>query len=97
MKTVPTNMPIFKEYEPTDELFEIVKDRKGMQFEIRRVETGSCVATLPYGLRPQERALAQLFAYAPDMLKALESVLIDCDMSDEKREYLQNVIMRVRG
>ena len=74
MKTVPTNMPVFIDYDVATEVFEVATDAKGLRFEVRR-PNGSTVAELPFGLRPEEKALATLFANAPDMLDAIETVL----------------------
>lgn len=97
MNTVPTNMPVFAEYDVSCETFEVAKDKKGLQFEVQRSGSGAVVATLPYGLRPQEKQLATLFAAAPEMLEGLEYVLGECDLNKEMRTYLSKIVSNARG
>ena len=97
MNTVPTNMPVFAEYDVSCETFEVAKDKKGLQFEVQRSGSGAVVATLPYGLRQQEKQLATLFAAAPEMLEGLEYVLGECDLNKEMRTYLSKIVANARG
>lgn len=97
MNTVPTNMPVFAEYDVSCETFEVAKDKKGLQFEVQRCGSGAVVATLPYGLRPQEKQLATLFAAAPEMLNALEYVLGELKLDEEMEQYIGSVIANARG
>jgi hypothetical protein len=97
MNTVPTNMPVFAEYDVTEEVFEVALDKKGLQYEVQRSGSNAVVATLPFGLRPQEKQLATLFAHAPDMLNALEYVLGELDLNDEMQQYIGSVIANAKG
>jgi len=97
MNSVPTNMPVFKEYEPTEENFSIGHDSKGLSFTVIREHNGSVVATLPNGLRPEEKTLARLFANSPQMLEALEYVLGEIDLPKDGRFYIQNIVDEIRG
>ena len=97
MNTVPTNMPVFAEYDVSEEVFEVALDKKGLQYEVQRSGSNAVVATLPFGLRPQEKQLATLFAAAPDMLNALEFVLGEFQLHAEMEAYLVEVINRAKG
>ena len=97
MNTVPTSMPIFKDYEPTEENFAITHSKDGLSFVVAREHNGSIVATLPHGLRPEEKLLARLFANSPQMLEALEYVLGEIDLPKDGRFYIQNIVDEIRG
>ena len=87
----------FVEYDPAQEVFEIGHDSKGYCFTVKR-PNGSVVATLPNGLRPQEKALARLFANAPAMLDCLEQILAEVQIKDEKLlNYILETVDNVRG
>jgi hypothetical protein len=47
---------------------------KGMRYAVRRKESFGTVCMLPYGLRPEEKALATLLAAAPEMVTALQTI-----------------------
>lgn len=48
---------------------------KGTRYAIRRAKTGGEVALLPYGLRPEEKALAVMVAATPQMVAAIRSAI----------------------
>lgn len=97
MTIVPTSMPIFKEYEPTEENFAVTHSKDGLNFVVVREHNRSIVANLPHGLRPEEKLLARLFANSPQMLEALEYVLGEIDLPKDGKHYIQNIIDEIRG
>jgi 23S rRNA G2445 N2-methylase RlmL len=64
----------FAPYDPmTDETnWEIGTEEKGTCYAIKRAETGGLICKLPYGLRTQEKALAEMFVKLPEMVEALK-------------------------
>ena len=87
----------FVEYDPAQEVFEIGHDSKGYCFTIKR-PNGSVVATLPNGLRTEEKQLAMLFQVAPDMLDILELILAEklCGSSTVNGKIM-SIVDRARG
>jgi hypothetical protein len=53
----------FAPYDPmTDETnWEIGTEEKGTCYAVKRADTGGLICKLPYGLRSEEKALAQMF------------------------------------
>lgn len=86
----------FKEYDVAQEVFEIGHDSKGFCFTVKR-PNGSVVATLPNGLRTEERQLATLLANAPLMLDTLEMLVEDGRVHDIVRFQLAKIVKQVRG
>ena len=72
----------FAPYDPmTDETnWEIGTEEKGTCYAIKRAETGGLICKLPYGLRTQEKALAEMFVKVPEMVDALQ----------QAKNYLEN-------
>ena len=72
----------FAPYDPmTDETnWEIGTEEKGTCYAIKRAETGGLICKLPYGLRTQEKALAEMFVKLPEMVDALQ----------QAKNYLEN-------
>jgi hypothetical protein len=65
----------------TDETnWEIGTEEKGTCYAIKRAETGGLICKLPYGLRTQEKALAEMFVKVPEMVDALQ----------QAKNYLEN-------
>lgn len=48
---------------------------KGTRYAIRRTKSGGEIALLPYGLRPEEKALACMIAATPALVHALRGML----------------------
>lgn len=87
----------FVEYDVTEEVFEIGHDSKGFCFTVKR-PNGSVVATLPNGLRTEERQLATLLANAPAMLDCLEKVLaVEHIHNKDLLDYIIKTIDEARG
>ena len=87
----------FVEYDPAQEVFEISHDSKGYCFTVKR-PNGSVVATLPNGLRTEEKQLAMLFQVAPDMLDVLEQILAECRIMDVALNgRIMSIVDRARG
>ena len=87
----------FVEYDVAQEVFEIGHDSKGFCFTVKR-PNGSVVATLPNGLRTEERQLATLLANAPEMLDVLEQILAECRITDlATNSRIMSVVDKVRG
>lgn len=86
----------FVEYDVAQEVFEIGHDSKGFCFTVKR-PNGSVVATLPNGLRTEERQLATLLANAPLMLDTLEMLVEDGRVHDIVRFQLAKIVKQVRG
>lgn len=87
----------FKEYDVAQEVFEIGHDSKGFCFTVKR-PNGSVVATLPNGLRTEERQLATLLANAPEMLDVLEQILAECRITDlATNSRIMSLVDKVRG
>ena len=87
----------FMEYDVAQEVFEIGHDSKGFCFTVKR-PNGSVVATLPNGLRTEEKQLAMLLASAPDMLDVLEQILAECAVTDRAiNSRIMSVVDKARG
>lgn len=66
---------VYKRYDPLAETGWIIgTEDKGMRYAVRREETLGTVCMLPYGLRPEEKALAHLLASTPNLVKALKEI-----------------------
>jgi hypothetical protein len=97
MKITPNSFIKQETYNASEELFEVVADRKGIRYEVRRPTSGSTVAELPCGLTPDCKQLANLLANAPDMLRAIEFVLENCVLDEQAVEVLEAVAVKARN
>lgn len=87
----------FAPYDPmTDETnWEIGTEEKGTCYAIKRAETGGLICKLPYGLRSEEKALAQMFVKVPQMVSALKQIktlLEDANSQAEDADQVLNEI-----
>ena len=85
----------FVPYDPyVDETdWEIGTEEKGTCYAVKRSDTGGLVCKLPYGLRTQEKDLAQMLVKMPKMLSALkqaQALLQNYDAQDA-----QNVLYEI--
>lgn len=97
MKITPHSFTKQESYKVSEENFEVVTDRKGLRYEVRRVDSGSTVAEVPYGLTPDCKKLATLFANAPKLLQVAEWLLEKNHVESHAKFLLEEIIEEIKG